>query len=262
MRVSAVPVDPTASLLPVSKPPTSIQFVSEHPTENQCISVDHHNSTGDILIGCDDETVGYQHGAKIFHKVSHQMLTVSDHVNPSVIEHNNEVFVTHHDNKRTVVKVLKLDLQKKRSDLLYSFQMKLNRLCPLSVSDEFIASVDKDTVTIQLYDRQAGKAGQPRALITLLLPQIEVITNLKFLTDKTLLVSGWDGEQKGLLNRYRVSGKNLELVWSSRHVPAFPCGLAVDEKGMIYVSGAETRTIFVLNDEGKKNPMGLQSITL
>ena len=224
------------------KIPSSLQFVSEYLTRSQCSSVDHHSITGDILLGCDD-------GMEIYSKDSGEVRHETDHMRALVTEYKGEVFMSHHHNK-TVIKVIKYDTVTKTSEFLFSFPLKLTAASLLSVSDHFIVPTDKDNQTIKLYDRQAGHRSQ-NTLTTQTLPEYKVIKNLKLLTDGTLLVTGWDTADTYKLNKYRINRDKLHLIWSCKEVPNLAVGIAVDDRGRIYVSGSHPKTIYVLSDEGE-----------
>ena len=228
------------------KIPSSLQFVCEHLTRSQCVTVDHHSITGDILLGCDD-------GVEIYSRDSGEVRHVSDHVRVRVVDYKGEVFISHHDDNNTVFKVIKYDTVQKKSESLFSFPLSFMKSSRLSVSDHFVAAIDKQNNTIKLYDRQAGHRAGSNTLTTLTLPEYQGIFNIRLLTDDTLLVTGWDTARANTykLDKYRFSRDRLHLIWSYRDVPDLPAGIAVDDRGRIYVSGFKTRTIYVLSDEGE-----------
>ena len=49
------------------------------------------------------------------------------------------------------------------------------------------------------------------------------------------------------------------LIWSCDQAPE-ACGVAVDERGLIYVSGAENKTLYILSAEGKYNTIKITII--
>ena len=236
------PLTLTSKALP-AKIPSSLQFVSMHQTRTKCVTVDHHSITGDILLGCTD-------GIKFYSRNSGEVRHVTDHVRAKVVvEYMGEVFMSLHHNK-TVLKVIKYDTVTKTIEFLFSFPMKSTAVSFLSVTDHFIVTTDKDNQTIKLYDRQAGHRSQ-NTLTTQTLPEYKVIKNLKLLTDDTLLVTGWDTADTYKLNKYRINRDRPHLIWSCKELPDVPVGIAVDDRGRIYVSGACTKTIYVLSDEGE-----------
>ena len=237
------PLTLTSKALP-AKIPSSLQFVSMHQTRTKCVTVDHHSITGDILLGCTD-------GIKFYSRNSGEVRHVTDHVRAKVVvEYMGEVFMSLHHNK-TVLKVIKYDTVTKTIEFLFSFPMKSTAVSFLSVTDHFIVTTDKDNQTIKLYDRRAGYRAGANTLTTLTLPEYHIITNLKLLTDDTLFVIGWDTANTHKLNKYRFIRDRLHLIWSCRDVPDKPAGIAVDDRGRIFVSGCETKTIYVLSDEGE-----------
>ena len=224
--------------------PSFLKFVFKHQIRSGCGTVDQHRTTGDILLGC----LG---GMKIYSRDSGEVRHVTYHVRARVVEYKGEVFISHHDDNETVIKVIKYDTAKKTSEFLFSFPMKSINSYFLSVSDHFIASLDTDNNTIKLYNRQTGNRSGSDTLTTLTLPEYHAITNFTLRTDHTLLVTGWEKDKTKKLNKYRVNGDRLHLIWSCRDVPDVPAGIAVDDRGRIYVSGCKTKTIYVLSDEGE-----------
>ena len=207
------------------------------------MTVDHHSITGDILLGCED-------GIEIYSRDSGEVRHVTDYVEAQVVEYKGEVFISHCHHK-TVIKVIKYDTVKKTSEFLFSFPMKSTLESFFSVSDHFIASIDKDNQTIKLYDRQAGNRAGSNTLTTLTFPEYvrPTIKNIRLLTDDTLLVIRWDTASK--LNKYRFNRDRLHLIWSCRDFPDVPDDIAVDDRGRIYVSDCNTKSIYVLSDEGE-----------
>ena len=220
--------------------PSTLQFLSEHQTQKaQCGTVDHHSVTGDILLGCSD-------GMKRFKKANYEIEKISKHTTALVVEHKDEIFLSSHDENKTVIKVSNYDPDKKTSELIYSFPMKAKVTSHLSVSERFIASIDKDTNKIKLFNRKYSQSG----LIDVNVIEIGELRNLLFISEDLLLVTGWDSDGKDMLNNYRINGSELDLIWSCDQVPYEPCGIALDDTGMIYVSGLKTRTIYVLDKKG------------
>ena len=235
---------PTVTLRALSdKIPSSLQFVSEHPTGSGCITVDHHSITGDILLGCTD-------GMEIYSRDSGEVRHGTDHVRARVVEYKGDIIMSHHRNK-TLIKVIKYDTVKRTSEFLFPFPSTLASFSLFSVSDHFIVTIGNNNQTIKLYDRQTGHRAGSNTLTTQTLPEYKVIKNLKLLTDDTLLVTGWDTADTYKLNKYRINRDKLHLIWSCKEVPNLAVGIAVDDRGRIYVSGACTKTIYVLSDEGE-----------
>ena len=78
--------------------------------------------------------------------------------------------------------------------------------------------------------------------------------NLLFLPDGCLLVTGSNHNEKGCINKYTKVSEDEEpvLIWSCDQVPN-ACGVAVDERALIYVSGLSNKTLYILSAEGKYN---------
>ena len=146
----------TSKVLP-DKIPSSLQFVSEHQTRSACVTVDHHSITSDILLGYDD-------GMEIYSRDSGEVRHVTDHMRARVVEYKGEVFTSYHDDNKTVIKVIKYDIVQETSELLFSFPMNSSYASFSSVSDHFIASIDKDNQKIKLHDRQAGHSAGSNTL--------------------------------------------------------------------------------------------------
>lgn len=168
---------------------------------------------------------------------------------------------------------MKYNIETVSTEPLYSFPMKFTRAPYLSVSDRFIVSLDKDTETIKLYNKETGNSNnsggaalnphtlnkflyrkpQQSPLKTILLPQSSDIYNLCFSPDGDLLVTGLDTGKK-MLNKYRLAEdpqKDIQLIWSCDQVPG-AVGVAAADSGLIFVSGGWNATIYVGSPEGKK----------
>ena len=138
-------------------------------------------------------------------------------------------------------------MNSKRSEMLFSFPQKSDYASYLSVSAQYIAVIDKDNENIKLYNRMVASVSNKQ------LPCLKVIQNILFLPDGCLLVTGHDNV-KCMINKYsRVSEEDEPvLIWSCDQVPGTG-GVAVDERGLIYVSGVENKTLYILSAEGKYN---------
>ena len=66
--------------------------------------------------------------------------------------------------------------------------------------------------------------------------------------------SGKTNSELDLLHMYSIVSEEEEpvLIWSCDQVPQ-ACGVAVDERGLIYVSRLKNKTLYVLSAEGKYN---------
>ena len=64
-----------------------------------------------------------------------------------------------------------------------------------------------------------------------------------------------------MLHKYSIVSEEEEpvLIWSCDQVPE-ACGVAVDERGLIYVSGGENKTLYIFSTEGKYNTVKITII--
>ena len=201
---------------------------------------------------------------EIYSRDSGEVRHVTDHVRALVVEHKGEVFISHHDDNATVIKVNKYNITKKIITPIYSFPMKSSFPSYPSVSEKFIAMLDRDNNTLKLHNRRTEAPETSTGLLAGLFSrrqqQLENITlkefkrllNLCFLPDGTLLVTGID-ESKRKLNKYRLGEdpeKDITLIWTCDEVPQ-ASGIAVSEDGLIFVSGVKNKTIYVVSSDGK-----------
>ena len=148
----------------------------------------------------------------------------------------------------------KYGMNSKSIEMLFSFPQKSDYASFLSVSAQYIAVIDKDNNNIKLYNRSLASVS------TMQLSGLKRIGNLLFLPGGCLLVTGHDNV-KDMIKKYSMVSEEEEpvLIWSCDQVP-YAVGLTVDERGLIYVSGGENKTINILSAEGKYNTMKITII--
>ena len=233
---------------PSSAVPSALHFISQHDTnDEQSTSVHHHRISGDILLGCAD-------GIKIYSRQSGEVAHVVSYPAARVTEYKGEVFLSSWHSSEKTVTVYKYDMNSKRSEMLFSFPQKSNLAYFLSVSAQYIAVIGKDNQNVKLHNRISSSVS------TMQLPGLKVINNILFLPDGCLLLTGWDGVMF-IINEYSIVSEEDEpvLIWSCDQVP-YAVGLAVDERGLIYVGGAKNKTFYILSAEGKYNTIKITTI--
>ena len=201
---------------------------------------------------------------EIYSRDSGEVRHVTNHLRARVVEYKGEVFISHHDHNKTVIKVMKYNIINKTITPIYSFPMKSSFASYLSVSEKFIASLDRDNDTLKLHNRRTEAletstgilAGlfsrRQQQLENVTLKEFKQLINLCFLPDGTLLVTGID-ESKRKLNKYRLGEnpeKDITLIWTCDEVSQAG-GIAVSKDGIILVSGAKNKTIYVVSSNGK-----------
>ena len=122
------------------------------------------------------------------------------------------------------------------------------------MSAQYIAVIDKDNYNIKLYNRRSASVSTKQ------LSGLKQVNNILFLPDGCLLVTGHDNV-KCMLNKYSIVSEEEEpaLIWSCDQV-LDACGVAVNERGLIYVSGVKNKTLFILSAEGKYNTIKITVI--
>lgn len=203
---------------------------------------------------------------KVYNRGTSRIIDTAKYVSAKLVEFKDEIFISHHDDNQSAIHVVGINIEAKTSVALYSFPMKTNKASFLSVSDLYIASLDRDTHSIKLYDRKMreaeataaptsafrkffSKRQQHSRLQTITLPEFENLFNLCFLPDGDLLVTGY-GNDKYLLNKYRLGG-DPRLIWTCDQLPD-ACGIAVSASGLIFASKIRGKTIYVVSPEGKQ----------
>ena len=213
----------------VTTAPNKLVYKSSHDMEIQCATVHHHSTTANLLIGC-------ANGVKRMSSDGGDVINMTDHNRTKAAEYDGEIFIS--TQKDEIIRILKY--KPSESEELFRFPAKSNEASYLSVSAKYIAAADRDNKTIQLYNR-ATKSVKSRRLPGHLHP-----FNLHFLADGNLLVLGAGGK----LIKYRIleeEDKQLEIVWTCEGLD-FPMGVSSGEIGMIYVGGAENKTIYIINE--------------
>ena len=179
----------------------------------------------------------------LYSRQSGEVTHVVSYPAANVTEYRGEVFISSWDEE--TVKVYKYDMNRQRSEILFSFPQKSSEASFLSVSAQYIAVIDKDNYNIKLYNRISSSVSTKQLL------GLKVVFNLLFLPDGCLLMTGHDNV-KCMINKYSIVSEEEEpvLIWSCDQVP-YAVGVTVDERGLIYVSGAENKTLYILSAEGK-----------
>ena len=173
---------------------------------------------------------------KIYSRQSGEVTHVVSYPAAIVTEYRGEVFISSRRSSEEAVKVYKYDMNSKRSEMLFSFPQKSSDASYLSVSAQYIAVIDWDNENIKLYNRKSTSVSTKQ------LSGLKAIQNILFLPDGCLLVTGHDNV-KNMINKYSRVSKEEEpvLIWSCAQVPD-AMGVAVGERGLIYVSGQQNKT--------------------
>lgn len=200
------------------------------------MSVHHHIKTQNLLLGCDyDVKQMSSNGGDILFSIPNKFAA-------KVGEHGGNIFIsTKRDDVVRILKYIQLYPLLGNHVELFSFPAKNNFVSYISVSSEYIAALAGDDNTLQLYNR-ANKTLAMKAL-----PGHSNAYNLHFLPDGSLLVTG----QGNKVIKYRIleSGE-LEVIWTCDG-PEITFGVTSDSKGLIFVSGAWNKTIFMINEDGE-----------
>jgi hypothetical protein len=195
--------------------------------------------SGDILLGCEDSV-------KIFSRQSGEVTPLVSYPAAEVTEYKGQVFISSWSSSEETITVYNYDMTSKHSEVIFSFPQKSNFASYLSVSAQYIAVLDQDNENIKLYNRRSA------AVSTKHLPGLKELHKLLFLPEETLVVIGHD-KVKYMINKYRVRKEEEPvLIWSCDQVPE-AVGVAVDKRGLIYVSRQSNKTIYILSAEGKSS---------
>ena len=214
--------------------------MSQHDTsDGRCLTVSghHHSISADVLLGCAD-------GMKMYRRQSGEITHVVSCLVAVVTEYRGEVFFSSWHTTEEIVEVYSYSINNNSSKMLFSFPQKAEAPSYLSVSAQYIAATVMDNNSIKLYHRLSA------SVTTRQLSGLKVIYNILFLLDGCLLVTGHD-YVKHTINKYSIVSEEEEPVlnWSCDRVPLV-CGVAVDDRGLIYLSGLRNKKIYILNNEG------------
>lgn len=182
-------------------------------------------------------------------------------------ECKGEVFMSYRENETTAKVVGYNKANSTITKAIFEFPMTKNNAIYISISERYIAAVDKDSLNcIKLYNR-LPRTTQPQRttfasvfkniavkdspFTTKRLPHFAVVYNILFLPDGALLATG-HGSGKHRLCKYLIPVNpdlNPILAWSNDDLH-LPFGLAVSKDGLIYTSSARRKTIYILSDQG------------
>lgn len=183
---------------------------------------------------------------KLYSRQTGEVTHVVNFPAAKVAEYEGEVFISSWSRSENTVTIRKYDLTSNQSEIVFTFPHKSNNSSYCSVSANYIVALENDHNRIILYNRKS------RSRVTTQVPGLKVLFNLMFQRDGTLLVTGHDNvEHKA--NMYRVREAEVPvLIWSCDQVPR-ASGIAADERGNIYVSGQNIKTIYMLSYDGETN---------
>ena len=219
-------------------------FIKPWEIKNErCFTVHYHSISDDLLLGCAD-------GMKIFSKRTGKVTHEMNYPGAAVTEYSGDVFISLWFQSEKTVKVYMYNMNNKRQKMLFSFSQKEPSYLYLSASAQYVALIGKDNNNIKLCNRRSVSDHTKQAS-DLKVEGLKMIGNLLFLPDGCLLVTGHDNV-KDMINKYSIVSEEEEpvLIWSCDQVPG-ACGIAVDGRGLIYVSGQKNKTLYILSAEGK-----------
>lgn len=215
--------------------PSRLEFLSQHVTGgSQCTSVRHRqNEHNNILLGC----VG---GMKLFHRDTRKVEHFSDIERPDVDEFRGEVFMA--SLCKYKVDVYRYEMFNRSSHMLFTFQQNSDNASFISATARHVAVLNRDDDVIMLYNRKS------RSLCAKKLPGLKRLSNLVFLNDGISLLATGDST----VNKYCLFEDEPALIWSCGQVPG-AYGVAGGDGGLIYVSGMDNHTLYILSAEGWLN---------
>ena len=191
--------------------------------------------------------MGCPNGVMRMSSAGGDVINMTDHNWARAAEYDGEIFIS--TQIEEIVRILKYKPPEsgaaEEHEELFRFPAKSKEASYISVSAKYIAALDRDNKTIQLYNR-AAKSVTSRAL-----PGHTNPYNLHFLPDGSVLVTGLAGTAYKLI-KYRIpeeEDKQLEIVWTCEGL-AHALGVSCDEKGMIYAAGSKNKTIYIINEKG------------
>ena len=191
--------------------------------------------------------MGCSNGMKRMPSAGGDVIKMTDHNWARAVEYDGEIFIS--AQKYEIIRILKYKPSEsgaaEEHEELFRFPAKSTEASYLSVSARYIAAIDKDNKTVQLYNRAT------KSVTTKALPGLTCLYNLHFLPDGSLLVTGTAGTAYKLI-KYRIpeeEDKQLEIVWTCEGL-AHALGVSCDEKGMIYAAGSKNKTIYIINEKG------------
>ena len=212
--------------------PTSLTFISEHPTDFYCYSADYRED-GDLLLGCGD-------GLRLLRREDMQMIRYNTNARgvTSAIEHHRNVFVLHKDGNTVIVEMCLPGVTQKNK--LFELQRTDNTASFLAVSDKYVVAINPDNNQLVLYNFLTKQT----TTLTLELAPWDVY----FLLDGDLLVLS--RSQYKSLTRYRIENNQLTKVWTCEDLTDGH-SVCTDSDGLIYVSTRNKRKIlYVLSTTG------------
>ena len=212
--------------------PTSLTFISEHPTGSSCYSADYRED-GDLLLGSQD-------GVRLLRREDMQMIRYDTNVIrvTSILEHCRNIFVLHRDDNTVIVEMCLPGVTQKNK--LFELQRTGDRASFLAVSDRYVAAINPDNNQLLLYNFLSKQT----TTLTLELAPWDV----HFLPDGDLLVL--NRSQYKSLTRYRIENNQLTKVWTCEDITDGH-SVCTDSGGLIYVSTLNKRKIlYVLSTTG------------
>ena len=222
-----------------SEPPTSLSFMSECDINSKCcLSVHHSSDNRHIYIGC-------YNGFRIYDKQTKKVVKyAADLENTYVVEIDGEIFLSSSDIEKKLHTFYNYNLISKRQVLLFYFQNQGRIVTDIAVSPDYVAAADYENQAIKLYNRRS------QAVSTVKPPGLDTPFRFSFSPDiRSLLVTGWDGQQKKL-NKYLLSAsEELNLIWSCDDCPDVH-SMTFDDCGFLYANGLRNKKVYILHNKG------------
>ena len=212
--------------------PTSLTFISEHPTYAGCCSADY-KEDGDLLLGCHD-------GVRLLRREDMQMIRYNTNVRgvTSAVEHHRDVFILHKDGKTDAVDMCLPGVTQRNK--LFELQLTGNMVSFLAVSERYVVATNPDKDQLLLYDFLTKQT-------TTLTPGLAP-WNVHFLLDGDLLVLS--SSQPQTLTRFRIENNQLTKVWTCDDLN-FGFHVCTDSDSLIYVSTFnKEKTLYIISPSG------------
>ncbi|XP_067943299.1 uncharacterized protein [Watersipora subatra] len=210
--------------------PTSLTFLSEHSTSDECYSAAY-KGNGVLYLGCED-------GIRVLNKKSTEIIksSISFSVTSVQVCNNSPYVLGWNGDEKTVYQCLSDVSQREK---LFSFNYLGNTASYISVSKDYIVASEPVEEKLVLYNFTTRST-------TLLTPDV-LPTNVYFLPDGQLLVVS---KRQATLIRCKIENDQLITIWT--------CGglegarrITSDVDGFIYVTTYERKVIYIISPQGE-----------
>jgi len=208
--------------------PSSLTFISEHKTTNQCMAACYRQN-GDLLVGTNNGLYVLRRGENWLSLCSTDVKSVT-----SVVENHQNVFTLHTANNTDRVEIcIAGDITKRKE--LFQFPRTINIAAVMAVSDRYVVATDPDNKQLIIYNFTSQQT-EKISLINLL--------GLQFGLDGNLL-----GVSERKLQKYKVENGQLVELWTCDDIED-GYSLCTDSDGLIYVAARSSKKIYVVSSQG------------